>query len=289
MLNSIIDNVLNRHLESILNMSPKASKSRGLWRTRDFSRSLMQDANYRTVDFKAILGEVFQQTERHLTAPFSPNSRKRGLRRGFVPLGKKAIEEAIRGRKLEVPLERALALKNGWYCQFAALSGFRNKPTAYKRKSIDLLVECSDQEAFLIELKQWRAEDTILFATLEIILNWFCFIIVRQMDMMSGNLPANRWPTYGRFNLRVMGPENYFKRQPGGSLDLVDWLNNTLGKFARHLDKKYRVTSCDISATQLSISEEEFTGFVAQNSKTLTRSESKPADLVGGKFLCIKP
>jgi hypothetical protein len=287
-LNSIVENVLNQHARDILSISGKARTSNGLWRTRDISLSLMKKDNYRKVDFDTLLSNLFEQTEKHLKVLYSPKSRKRGLRRGFVPVGKKAIEEATRGRKLEVPLERALALKNGWCCQFAPLSGFNNDPNTYKRKSIDLLVESSEEEGFLVELKEWGARDNILFAAIEVIVNWYCFIIVRRIDMQSDNLPRRWWPTYRRFNLRIMAPEDYFKRHPNGELGLVDSLKTALAGLSKRLDHKYGVDYCDIAATQLNISEEEFKTFVANNSDALTRWESKPADLVGSAFLCVK-
>ena len=274
-LNEIRDEVLNTGVEKILNRNASARNSKSKWKSKSFIVELLKQGNLEEVDFQTILTELHSRIAEHLRyADFLSSSKIRGKKRpGFTPIGKKALEEALLGRKLEVPLERALALVNSWFCQFSSLSGCENSCT-YKRKSIDLVWTPSDcsRQGYLIELKEWDSKDHILFAAVEIVMYWICFICVRRIDNETNNPQASEWPKWSDFKLRVMAPETYFKNQPEDYGILVETMSKALNDITISWilsREEYGVNSCDLAIVPLSIKEESFMEFVKKNHDVL--------------------
>jgi hypothetical protein len=285
-LDDIRDTVMKHHMSRILAECERARSAVGTWQTRAFFDCLMSNDRYLDIDCNALLVDLFARIERHLSVPFS-HSQTRGLLRDFWPISPAAVEKVKKGMTLEVPLERALALKNGWHCQFALLSGYNREAHSDKRKSIDLVVEHSESTAFLIELKEWGCEQHILFAAIEIIMNWYCFIIVRSIDnLKASDKVRGRWPKYTDFKLRVMAPDKYFDTN-GDSSRLIERLSIGLKAFSNTLAPKYDVESCELGIEKLHLSKQGFIDMVKANSTVLSSKDSGVHELMNSELLRV--
>ncbi len=292
-LNTIRNDVLNTYLREDIVRNERVNSSKSLWESKTLIEELLKTDNIGHIDFCSLLLSLFTSVSKHLEKEYSPNSRSRGLLRGFIPIGQKAIEEAENGRNLEVPLERAMALANNWFCQFSCLSGYAGTRAKYKRKSIDLVWTPSKSSTlgYLIELKEWKSKNHILFAAIEVIIYWMCFINVRNIDIARKNPQASNWPKWSDFKLCVMAPSNYFAEQPKNYRILVDTLNKALQALTNtgvHNCDRLGVNSCKVVAIPLSIERNAFIKLIRLNAAVLTCREARQSDLQDSSILYQK-
>jgi hypothetical protein len=285
-INTIRDTVLNEHLVKILATCQNAGSPTVRWQTKTFLNCLMQDDRFNDINYDALLMELFERIKEYLVVSFSPSA-SRGRLNGFIHTTRKAIEKVRIGQKIEVPLGRALALKNGWHCELSLLSGYNKEPHSGKRSSIDLVVQSSESEGFLIELKRWGCRQHILFVAIEIIINWFCFILVRNMDISAGRDQGDQWPKFNKFKLRVMAPEDFFRSHPLEYRRLMSLLDSALKTFCRSLASQYDVESCELGIEELRFSEQDFINLVLANATVLISKSSRPEELNDNDILHI--
>lgn len=283
-LNAIRDLVLNSSVQNVLKLSKAANESKSKWQSKAFIAKLLEGNNLKMVDFDVMLLSLYSEMATLLDVKYSTGSHVRGRLRGFIPIGSKALEEAVDGTGMEVPLERSLALVNEWFCQFSTLSGYDEKGNTYKRKSIDLAYEpySKSDSGYLIELKEWNGSDHILFAAIEVIIYWICFICVRRIDVDSSNPQAKEWPVWSNFKLRVMAPDHYFTRQPSNYTALLSKLNGALDKLINSQifdSKNLCVNSCSLSEIPIHLKKEDFQNFLSVNGTALKSKRAKPSDL----------
>lgn len=283
-LNVIRDQVMNSSVEEVLKFSKAANESKSKWQSKAFIAKLLEGNNLKKVDFDEMLLSLYSEMATLLDVKYSTGSQKRGKLRGFTPIGEKALKRAVAGKGMEVPLERSLALANEWFCQFSTLSGYKKEGNTYKRKSIDLAYEphSKSDSGYLIELKEWNGNDHILFAAIEIIIYWICFICVRKIDVADRNPQAANWPVWSNFTLCVMAPDHYFTRQPSNYRALLIKLNDSLKKLINSQifdSKKLSVNSCSLSEIPIHLEKEDFQNFLSVNGTALKSKGTKPSDL----------
>jgi hypothetical protein len=291
-LNTIRDETMNKYLKEVIDHNQVVKRSKSQWESKTLLIELLNNDDINHIDFYNLLLSLLTSTTKHLEVEYLP-SKSRGKLCSFIPVSPKAIEEADKGRKLEVPLERALALANNWFCQFSCLSGYANTKEKYKRKSIDLVWTPSDSsmQGYLIELKEWKSKNHILFACIEIIIYWICFVKVRSIDIARNNPQASIWPNWSDFKLCVMAPYEYFAQQPKNYGKLVNSIDKALQALSSTDIGKCNiegVNSCSISTIPLNIDRSAFIEMVRQNATVLTSIEARQSDIINSSILCHK-
>jgi len=233
----------------------------------DFVKDFANDSKKYPSTFNSIIINLYKELEKHLDVEFTV-SKIRGVLRNFVPVTNKTIKAVTKEKKLEVPLERALSKANKWHCQFNCLSGYPNGK--YKRASIDLVVgKKDDEEGYLIELKQWDwTGGHPFYAIIEIIVHFFCFIIVRAKE-------PTKFPGWKKFHLLIMAPNSYFPNEylNHNISEMIKFFSNSLKELkSMH---KLNCDNCDIGIHKIPINLEDFLRLVKSNKNAFIKKDAE--------------
>ena len=172
----------------------------------------------------------------------------RGKLRGYMPLTK--INGHLKMEKIEVPLVRLIALLKTWTSEMNLLSGYNNKSNSGRKFSIDLAKK-HKKVLKLAEVKEWEGSDALIYAVIEIISNFFIYLIMRKKE---SNI-KNRWvPECKKFQLEIIAPTKYYCNQNiHNYTEINKKINKSLSEAMQQLKSRYSVDHIKFAFREVAI------------------------------------